>query len=51
MAVKRMGQLGFVEALMAGGVGRNDRLDRLSGLVKWCRFEQILNKLRGGPAA
>jgi hypothetical protein len=45
MAVKRTGQLSFVEALMPAGVGRNDRLDRLAGLVKWYRFDQILARL------
>jgi IS5 family transposase len=50
MAVKRSGQMSFVEALMPAGVGRNDRLDRLLTLVKWYRFEKILAGLRDdGP--
>jgi IS5 family transposase len=50
MAVKRTGQLSFVEALMPAGWGRNDRLDRLTQLVKWYRFEKLLNGLRSeGP--
>ncbi|MBB2684961.1 UNVERIFIED_ORG: hypothetical protein GGD47_002549, partial [Rhizobium etli] len=38
MAVKQTDQFSFVDALLpqAGGSGR---LDRLSGLVKWYRFE------------
>ena len=50
MAVKRTGQPGFVEALLAtkGGGGS---LDRLSGLVKWYRFEKVIGHLRdeAGP--
>lgn len=50
MAVKRTGQLSFVDALMPVGVGRNDRLDRLSGLVRWYRFEKLMGRLRDdGP--
>jgi len=50
MAVKRTGQPSFVEALLAtkGGGGS---LDRLSGLVKWYRFEKVIGHLRdeAGP--
>lgn len=50
MAVKQTGQAGFVEAFLAtkGGAGP---LDRLSGLVKWYRFEKLLAPLRdeAGP--
>ena len=50
MAVKRTGQLSFVEALMPAGWGRNERLDRLVELVKWYRFEKLLSGLRDeGP--
>ncbi len=50
MAVKRTGQLSFVEALMPSGAGRNDQLDRLAGLVRWYRFEKVLGHLRDdGP--
>jgi len=38
MAVKQSGQFSFVDALMPAGVGRNDRLDKLDGLIKWYRF-------------
>lgn len=50
MAVKRTGQLGFVEALLSTkGGGRH--LDRLSELVKWYRFEKLIGPLRdeAGP--
>jgi IS5 family transposase len=45
MAVKRSGQLSFVEALLSskGGAGQ---LDRLHGLVKWYRFEKLIGHLR-----
>ena len=46
MAVKQSGQFSFVDALLPAGIGRNERLDRLSGLVKWYRFEKILARLR-----
>jgi IS5 family transposase len=51
MSVKRTGQPSFVEALMPKGAGGNVQLDRLTGLVKWYRFEKLLGHLRdeGGP--
>lgn len=50
MAVKQTGQLGFVDALVAGTVGGNTVLDRLHGLVQWCRFEKVMGHLRhDGP--
>jgi transposase, IS5 family len=50
MAVKRTGQFSFVEALMPTGWGHNERLERLTQLVKWYRFEKLLGGLRGdGP--
>ena len=51
MAVKSRGQFSFVEALLPQGLGRNGRLDRLSELVKWYRFEKLLAGLRheAGP--
>jgi len=49
MAVKRTGQLSFADGLLGMNAG-STALDRLSGLVKWCRFEQLLAPLRdGGP--
>ena len=51
MAVKRTGQLSLAEAFLGGKLsGGSTPLDRLSGLVKWYRFEKLLNPLRdGGP--
>jgi IS5 family transposase len=50
MAVKRTGQLSFVDALLPQGAGGSGRLDRLATLVKWYRFEKRLAGLRDeGP--
>lgn len=46
MAVKRVGQFSFVEALLPQGLGGNERLDRLAALVRWYRFERLLARLR-----
>ena len=46
MAVKRTGQMSFVEALVPSGLGRNERLERLTELVKWYRFEKLMSGLR-----
>jgi transposase, IS5 family len=48
MALKRTGQLGFVDAIV-GGSG-NVALERLMELVRWYRFEKLLSRLRDtGP--
>lgn len=51
MAVKRTGQMSFVDALVPARAGVNDQLDRLNGLVKWYRFEKLMRHLRdeGSP--
>lgn len=51
MAVKRTGQLSLAEALLGNRkIGGNASLERLSGLVKWYRFDKLLASLRdGGP--
>jgi IS5 family transposase len=50
MAVKRTGQFSFVDALVPGGLGGSPRLERLTTLVKWYRFEKLLGRLRDdGP--
>lgn len=51
MSLKQSGQFSFVEALMPQGLGKNARLDRLSELVKWYRFEKLMKGLRdeAGP--
>jgi IS5 family transposase len=46
MAVKRTGQLGFVDALIPMQAGGGTPLDRLNGLVKWYRFEKLITHLR-----
>jgi transposase, IS5 family len=51
MAVKQSGQFSFVDALMPSAAGRVDRLERLSALVKWYRFEKILVKMRDAGSA
>ena len=46
MAIKRTGQLGFADAVLAG----RGTLDRLVDLVLWYRFEKLLAGLRkDGP--
>lgn len=48
MAIKRTGQLGFSDAVLAGS--GSAALNRLDGLVRWYRFEKLLAGLRdGGP--
>ena len=48
MAIKRTGQLGFADAVVAGP--GNGPLQRLEGLVRWYRFEKLMSKLRDdGP--
>lgn len=51
MALKRTGQLSLAEAFLGRPLsGGSTPLDRLSGLVKWYRFEKLLAPLRdGGP--
>ncbi|TGP15597.1 IS5/IS1182 family transposase, partial [Mesorhizobium sp. M2D.F.Ca.ET.223.01.1.1] len=51
MAVKQTGQLSLAEAFLGQKLaGGSSPLDRLSGLVKWYRFEKLLNPLRDGGA-
>jgi IS5 family transposase len=49
--VKQTGQPSFIEAWLPKGAGANAALDRLSGLVKWYRFEKLIGHLRdeGSP--
>jgi len=48
MAIKRTGQLGFVDAVLSGSGSAG--LTRLNDLVRWSGFETILAGLRdGGP--
>jgi IS5 family transposase len=45
MAVNGSGQFSFVDALMPSHRG-SERLDKLSSVVKWYRFEKLLGRLR-----
>ena len=48
MAIKRVGQLGFADAVV--GTGSAGPLDRIGDLVRWYRFEKLLKGLRDeGP--
>lgn len=47
----RSGPFSLVEALLPGGLGRHERLHRLSDLVKRLRFGTILARLRGVGSA
>ncbi|MEI9419521.1 IS5 family transposase [Mesorhizobium sp. Cs1321R2N1] len=51
MAVKRTGQMSFIEAFLGNkAVGSSGILDRIESLVKWYRFEKLLGGLNhGGP--
>jgi len=49
MSVRESGQFSFVDALLPQGGG--GRLDRLSSLVKWYRFEKHLARLRDDKGA
>lgn len=46
MAVKRTGQISFAEAMFPNGLKGSSRLDRLSELARWYRFEKLLGRLR-----
>lgn len=42
------GQLGFLEGFLQPGAGASATLDKISGLVKWYRFEKLLERVRPG---
>lgn len=51
MAVKRTGQMSFVEAFIGGKIGGSSSvLDQIAGLVKWYRFEKLLAGFNHGGA-
>jgi hypothetical protein len=56
MPVRQVGQGSLAEVWLRpeAGIGGNVRLERIDGLVMWCRLEKILEKLRsakmGRPA-
>ena len=41
-------QPSFVAALLAPGFGRNEKLERISGLIDWERLERLVSPLRPG---
>jgi IS5 family transposase len=43
--MKDRGQTSFVEAFASPKLGRNDRLERVAGEVKWYRFDKLLSRL------
>lgn len=43
-----LGQLGFLEAFMRPGLGTNETLERIDKLVRWYRFDNIMEKVRSG---
>ena len=43
-----MQQASFVEALLPAGFGRNERLERITGLIDWVPLERLVAPLRSG---
>lgn len=43
-------QLGFAEAFVSPGFGRNRRLDAIAGLIDWAPLERLLSPLHPGGA-
>ena len=43
-----MAQDSFIEALLPAGFGRNERLERISGLIDWNRLGVLIRKVRRG---
>jgi transposase, IS5 family len=46
-----MGQSSFVDALLPPGFGRNEKLERISGLIDWPRLERLVGSARSGERA
>src|SRR5579862_2512633 len=45
-----MTQGSFVEALLPPGFGRNEKLERIAGLIDWTRLEVLVAAVRPGEA-
>jgi IS5 family transposase len=45
-----MTQASFIEALLPPGFGRNERLERIAGLIDWSRLEALASSVRRGEA-
>jgi transposase, IS5 family len=43
-----MTQPSFIDALLGKGLGRNERLERISGLIDWSRIERLAGSIRTG---
>ena len=43
-----MGQVGFAEAFLPAGFGRNARLERIAGLIDWTPLEALVRRVRPG---
>ena len=43
-----MPQISFIDALLPSGFGRNERLERISGLIDWSRLEALVKAVRPG---
>lgn len=43
-----MSQASFVDALLAAGLGRNERLERISALIDWERIGGLVGRVRPG---
>ena len=51
MGERSRGQLSFVDGLMDGGAGRNERLDRIEALIDWSAVSGLLSPLRSDLGA
>lgn len=45
---KMAGQGGFIEAFLPAGFGRNERLERIAGLIDWGPVERLARRVRPG---
>jgi len=43
-----MSQSSFIDALLPAGLGRNQRLERISGLINWAPIEALVGAVRSG---
>lgn len=46
-----MRQAGFIEAFLPAGFGRDERLERISGLIDWERIGRLVAPVRSGLAS
>ena len=43
------GQLGFGDVFLNEGLGRNERLDRISSVIDWLSIERLVSVLHAAP--